>query len=58
MKSYTYQQIAESYVLWMEYVDTMGLDSEEEFEAKSVADKVAFMTACFGKEEPDQLQPF
>jgi hypothetical protein len=51
MKTYSYSDIANSYALWAEFVDPLGLDSEAEFDAKSEAEKIAFLVACFGQEQ-------
>ena len=47
-KRYTYEEIAQSYVLWGEYADPCGTDSYEKFNAMSVQDKVAILETCFG----------
>jgi hypothetical protein len=48
----TYAEIANSYQLWGEYVDTMGLDSEEKFDAMTEKEKIKIITECFGNESP------
>jgi hypothetical protein len=53
MKTYTYQEIAESFVLWGEYVDPSGIDTEEAFDAMTTDEKIAFQEKCFGSEEPE-----
>ena len=50
-KTYSYSEIANSYALWMEYADPSGLDSEEAFNAKTEAEKIAFLVSCFGPEQ-------
>ena len=35
----------------MEYVDPSGLMSEEEFDAMTLDEKIAFQVKCFGKEK-------
>jgi hypothetical protein len=49
-KIYSYDEIANSYALWGEYVDPSGLDSLEAFSAKTPEEKIAFIAACFGPE--------
>ena len=39
----TRAEIAESFTLWMEYADTLGLDTHERFDAMTDAEKLAFM---------------
>lgn len=51
MSKHTYAEIANDWNLWAEYVDPAGVDSEEEFDAKTEAEKIAFMESCFGKEK-------
>jgi hypothetical protein len=46
MNRHTLEQIAKSYSLWGDYVDTMNLDSEEEFENKSLEEKINLMISC------------
>ena len=48
----TYTQIARSFDLWQEYVDTTGATSREEFDAMSHADRVALQVEAFGPEPP------
>lgn len=45
MKSNT--EIAASYDLWREYVDPSGIDSEEEFEAYSMEERLQIIQDCF-----------
>lgn len=49
-KKYTYQQIAESWELWCEYVDTNATMSKETFDALSTEDKVQMQIDMFGTE--------
>ena len=51
MKKHTYLEIAHDYRLWMEYVDTAGLDSREKFDTLTESEKLAVQIACFGPEE-------
>ena len=51
MKTHSYNEIALNFKLWQEYADPTGFDSESEFNAKSVDEKVAFLVSCFGKEQ-------
>ena len=48
--THSYVEIAASYTLWMEYADPSGIDSESEFNAKSISEKVEFLKSCFGEE--------
>jgi hypothetical protein len=43
----TYEEIAENYQLWEEYVDPDGLQSEADFEAMSVKEKIEWQRECF-----------
>ena len=53
MNKPTYQQIAISWRLWTEYVDTDAVMTREEFDAMSIEDRVALMVKAFGAEEVD-----
>jgi hypothetical protein len=48
---YTYQQIAENFSLWSEYVDPSGLHSQEDFDAMTLEEKIDFQVKCFGAQE-------
>jgi len=48
--AYTYEQIADDFRLWGEYVDPRGEMTEEEFNALSIEQKVALQVEAFGKE--------
>nr|7VZM_A Chain A, AcrIE4-F7 [Pseudomonas citronellolis] len=48
---YTYQQIAEDFRLWSEYVDTAGEMSKDEFNSLSTEDKVRLQVEAFGEEK-------
>jgi len=50
-ESPTYKQIANSFELWGTHIDTQGLDSLDAFNAKTEAEKLAFIAECFGLEE-------
>ena len=45
-----YSDIINDYKLWMEYVDTTGIDSEEDFNRMTFAEKLEMIKACFGLE--------
>lgn len=49
----TYSEIANSYVLWMEYIDPSGIESEKSFNQKSEAEKIQIITWCFGEEKKE-----
>ena len=49
-QQYTYDQIAEDFRLWQEFVDTGAEMTEEEFEALSTEDKVRIQVEAFGEE--------
>ncbi len=49
-KQYTYEQIAEDFRLWGEYMDPNSEMSEEEFEALSTEEKVRMQVEAFGEE--------
>ena len=51
MTTHTYSEIAANWNLWAEYVDTGGTMTEEEFEERDEAEKIAIIVACFGAEE-------
>ena len=52
-KHYTYEEIAESYGLWCDYVDPMATMTEEEFNELSTEEKIKMQEDMFGKEEND-----
>ena len=47
-KAKTYAEIAADFNLWGEYVDTSALTTREEFDAQTIAEKIEFITKCFG----------
>ncbi len=49
----TRAEIAANFTLWGEFVDTLGLDTREQFEATTDAARLAVMADCFGPETPD-----
>lgn len=49
-QQYTYEQIAEDFRLWQEFVDTGAEMTEEEFEALSTEEKVRIQVEAFGEE--------
>ena len=48
----TRAEIAANFSLWGVFVDTLGLDTREQFEAMTDAAKFAFMMDRFGPETP------
>ena len=50
---YSYRDIANSFGLWSEYIDPIGLDSRETFDNKSEREKIGIIEECFGKEESE-----
>ena len=50
MSKYTYAEIAESYNLWVEYVDPDAAMSESEFNDMSTEAKIALQIEAFGPE--------
>lgn len=48
MKKPTSLEIANSYALWMEYVDPSGIDSESAFNAMTIAERLEVIQSCFG----------
>lgn len=44
-------EMASDYELWVEYVDPAGIVSEKQFNAMSVAERIAMIEEVFGKEE-------
>lgn len=46
MSSHTMEEIAASYALWMDYFDTSGIDSREEFEARPMAERLEMIADC------------
>ena len=53
-KQYSYEQIAQDYELWAEYVDPNATMTEEEFDELSTEEKVKMQEQMFGKEEVQQ----
>lgn len=49
-QQHTYEEIAQDFGLWAEYVDTDATMSREEFDAMSVEEKVSLQTQAFGPE--------
>ncbi|MDP5916574.1 hypothetical protein P3863_05740 [Pseudomonas aeruginosa] len=47
---YTYEQIAENFALWGEFVDPNAEMTEEEFNSLSTEEKVAMQVEAFGME--------
>lgn len=50
MSTHTYEQCATNWNLWQEYVDTNATMTREEFDALSIAEKVAMQVEAFGSE--------
>ena len=50
MKAKTYRDCAENFRLWGEFVDPDGVDSKEDFEGRSVEQKIAMQIVMFGPE--------
>lgn len=46
----SYEQIAQNFSLWEEYIDPQGYMSEEEFRKLSVNKKVKIIHSIFGEE--------
>lgn len=44
----TYAEIAADYRLWEEYVDPSALQTEEDFDAMTIEERIKFMVECFG----------
>jgi hypothetical protein len=51
MKTYTYQQCAENFEIWAEYVDPDGTMTRKEFDEMTTANKIQICVDCFGAEE-------
>lgn len=51
MNKHTYEQTAESYELWCEYVDPHATMTKEEFDVLSTEEKIKMQEDMFGKEE-------
>lgn len=53
--TYSYEQIAQNYTLWTEFVDTDGNMSRETFDSTPVETLVAMMTDMFGADPNTRL---
>lgn len=53
MKSKKIQEIAQSWNLWCEYVDTNATMTREDFDAMSIQDRVEFIRICFGDDQEE-----
>jgi len=51
MKTYTYQECAENFEIWAEYVDPDGTMTREEFDEMTTENKIQICVDCFGKEK-------
>jgi len=49
--NYTYEQIAQNYDLWLEFVDTDGNMSRETFDSTPAETLIAMMVDMFGEEQ-------
>ena len=49
----THEEICSSYMLWGEYVDPDGVDSEEEFNRMTMEQRMEIMNTCFWYEAQD-----
>jgi hypothetical protein len=49
-QQYTYEQIAENFRLWQEFVDANAEMTEEEFDAMTTEEKVRIQVEAFGEE--------
>ena len=47
MQTYSSIEIAENHHLWAEYVDPLGLDDKETFDAMTTEKKLEIMEDCF-----------
>ena len=47
MQTYSSIEIAENHHLWAEYVDPLGLDDKEAFDAMTTEKKLEIMEDCF-----------
>ncbi|MCR5860189.1 hypothetical protein [Mesorhizobium sp. J428] len=56
MSTPTYAEIAASWDIWIEYVDTDATMTAEEFDAMSIEDKVALQVVAFGAEIPSPTE--
>lgn len=52
-KNYSYEQIAEDFELWGEYVDPNATMTEQEFDEMSTDEKVKMQEDMFGKDESE-----
>lgn len=53
--NYTYEQIANDYNLWLEFIDIDGNMSRETFDATPVSELVAIMIDMFGEDPNTRL---
>lgn len=53
-KNYTYEQIAQNFGLWGEYVDPHAEMTEEEFDGLSIEEKISLQTEMFGPDETSE----
>lgn len=47
----TYEEIAHSYALWTEHVDTMACVNRQQFDEMTTGQKITQIVECFGLEE-------
>jgi hypothetical protein len=53
-KQHTYEQIAESFTLWADYVDPNATMTEEQFNQMTTEEKVEMQVEIFGEEDSDE----
>ena len=51
MNQHTNTEIATNYALWVEYVDTDGTTTKDEFDSMSTEQKLALIGAAFGADQ-------
>lgn len=56
MQSPTNHDIAQSYELWIEYVDRLGVMTRADYDALALADRLDLMRAAFGPEPDDTAE--
>lgn len=52
-QAHTYEEIASSWSLWEKYVDPGATQTEKEFDAMTIQERISFMERCFGPEEKE-----
>jgi hypothetical protein len=51
MEKYTYQEFAENWELWMDYVDPGATMTKEAFDEMSTEEKIKLCVECFGPDD-------